>query len=513
MKKAILSLLALPLLLACSSEENEIVGNAGRVPLQIEFGDITRAALEGSTLPDSAQYGVFAASTTAPYNSLLENGENRCVTYVKGKSIFDQNVYIPEGGMAYVWAYYPHNVNINRIVLSDGWTIDATKQVDYLASSSYVTATETSPTVKLNMRHLLSRIHITVKKAADNTTDYYYKEAWLNNAYCYGRYSFTKSTMTVEKTTTTLYGYTTNNNSSLQDGKTVEFDFMVLPTTTNYVMNLELPNSSPVLKTALPSRKYVAGEQYNITLTINHLGQLTAGEWTIVPWETSTQGSLNVWKDDKTGEEDTPTPKPTEGEIDGHAYVDLGLPSGTLWATCNVGASKPEEFGSRFAWGETETKQEYSYENYKWGNGTYKSMTKYCINSEYGTIDNKTTLELSDDAAYIHWGGKWRMPIHEEMVELAANCSAEFTEVNNAKVYKLTGPNGKFLYLPADVTYSDCATSYWTTEMAISEGTSLYIHMLYLNKKDSPMMRSEVVGGRARGNFVRPVIHVGKNID
>ena len=504
MKKAILSLLALPLLLACSSEENEIVGNAGRVPLQIEFGDITRAALEGSTLPDSAQYGVFAASTTAPYNSLLENGENRCVTYVKGKSIFDQNVYIPEGGMAYVWAYYPHNVNINRIVLSDGWTIDATKQVDYLASSSYVTATETSPTVKLNMRHLLSRIHITVKKAADNTTDYYYKEAWLNNAYCYGRYSFTKSTMTVEKTTTTLYGYTTNNNSSLQDGKTVEFDFMVLPTTTNYVMNLELPNSSPVLKTALPSRKYVAGEQYNITLTINHLGQLTAGEWTIVPWETSTQGSLNVWKDDKTGEEDTPTPKPTEGEIDGHAYVDLGLPSGTLWATCNVGASKAEELGNLYMWGEIEMKGDGdwgTWEAYKFCNGTSSSLTKYNYDPKYGVVDNKYELDLEDDVANAMWGGNWKIPTESQIKELVTNCTSSWTDVNGVLGCMVYGPNGKTIFLPCKKNYNGCGYLGSTLDLTLPFSSSAFFiwNDGKITSASSP---------RNYHSFVRPVVSI-----
>ena len=70
--------------------------------------------------------------------------------------------------------------------------------------------------------------------------------------------------------------------------------------------------------------------------------------------------------------------------IDGHEYVDLGLPSGTLWATCNVGADTPEGYGDYFAWGETEPKEVYSWETYKWCNGDEYSMTKYCTNSQYG---------------------------------------------------------------------------------------------------------------------------------
>ena len=103
-------------------------------------------------------------------------------------------------------------------------------------------------------------------------------------------------------------------------------------------------------------------------------------------------------------------------------YVDLGLPSGTLWATCNVGAYTPEGRGEYFAWGETETKDSYSWSNYKWCYGTYDSMNKYFSNYGYATVDNKETLDLEDDAAYVNWGEDWRMPTSEEMEELYSNC-------------------------------------------------------------------------------------------
>ena len=76
--------------------------------------------------------------------------------------------------------------------------------------------------------------------------------------------------------------------------------------------------------------------------------------------------------------------------IDGHEYVDLDLPSGTLWATCNVGAEKPEEYGDYFAWGETKTKENYDWSTYKWCNGSEYELTKYCVSGRYGTVDNKT---------------------------------------------------------------------------------------------------------------------------
>lgn len=108
---------------------------------------------------------------------------------------------------------------------------------------------------------------------------------------------------------------------------------------------------------------------------------------------------------------------------DGHEYVDLGLPSGLLWATCNVGANSPEEYGDYFAWGETEPKETYDWSTYKWCEGDKKSLTKYTIpEGSTGFVDYKTRLEPADDAAHVNWGGNWRMPTEEEWQELRENC-------------------------------------------------------------------------------------------
>ena len=129
---------------------------------------------------------------------------------------------------------------------------------------------------------------------------------------------------------------------------------------------------------------------------------------------------------------------------DNHEWVDLGLPSGTLWATCNVGANSPEEYGDYFAWGETEPKEVYDWSTYKWCNGSENTMTKYCSNSSFGVVDNKTELDPEDDAAYVNWGPSWRMPTHEQLQELAENCTWEW--LGNG--CEFTGPNGNTLYLP-----------------------------------------------------------------
>ena len=135
-----------------------------------------------------------------------------------------------------------------------------------------------------------------------------------------------------------------------------------------------------------------------------------------------------------------------------HEYVDLGLPSGLKWATCNVGANAPEEYGDYFAWGEVEPKDYYDWDSYKWCKGNGDTQTKYCNNSHYGYngfTDYKTTLELSDDAAHVNWGGAWRMPTKAEQDELRELCTWTWTTQNGVNGYTVTGSNGNSIFLPA----------------------------------------------------------------
>ena len=127
--------------------------------------------------------------------------------------------------------------------------------------------------------------------------------------------------------------------------------------------------------------------------------------------------------------------------------IDLGL--SVKWASCNIGATSPEEYGDYYAWGETVEKEIYDWSNYKWCNGVVYSMTKYCNDSYFGIIDNKTILELEDDAAYKKWGNSWRMPTLEEMNELKNNCDWTWASINGINGYRVTGANGNSIFLPA----------------------------------------------------------------
>ena len=140
------------------------------------------------------------------------------------------------------------------------------------------------------------------------------------------------------------------------------------------------------------------------------------------------------------------------GTIDGRDYVDLGLPSGTLWATCNVGASSPEEYGDYFAWGETQPKTSYNWSTYKYSKGDASKMTKYCTSSSYGSVDNKTELEPSDDAAIANWGSGWQMPSFEQCKELynSSYTTTTWTTMNGVYGYEITSKsNGNSIFFPA----------------------------------------------------------------
>ncbi|MBQ7818234.1 MAG: hypothetical protein IJ341_00900 [Bacteroidales bacterium] len=166
--------------------------------------------------------------------------------------------------------------------------------------------------------------------------------------------------------------------------------------------------------------------------------------------------------------------KETKGVENGYTWIDLGL--SVKWATCNVGATTPEEYGDYFAWGETSPKTTYNWSTYKYCNGTSTSMTKYCTSSSYGTVDNKTELELSDDAARVNWGGSWRMPTKAEQDELrdTNNCTWEWTTQNGVNGYKVTSKkNGNSIFLPAagyrngsDLYGAGSYGNYWSSSLS-----------------------------------------------
>lgn len=136
----------------------------------------------------------------------------------------------------------------------------------------------------------------------------------------------------------------------------------------------------------------------------------------------------------------------------GHDWVDLGLPSGTLWSTCNIGANSPEEYGDYFAWGETTAKADYSWSTYRFCDESAGVLTKYCTQSDYGSVDGKTELDPEDDAATANWGSEWQMPNKAQWEELLNkdHITRTWTTRNSVNGYLFTSKsNGNSLFIPA----------------------------------------------------------------
>ena len=183
---------------------------------------------------------------------------------------------------------------------------------------------------------------------------------------------------------------------------------------------------------------------------------------------------------------------------DDHGYVDLGLPSGLLWATCNVGADTPEDYGDYFAWGETAPKSVYNWDTYQYNDGS--NLTKYTGS------DGLTTLLPEDDAATANWGSDWRMPTYDNWVELYLNTTVTWTTQNGVNGRLFTASNGNSLFLPAagyrndsSLDYAGSDGYYWSS--SLNSVTPDGAWALYFGSDDYGM--SSIY--RYYGHSVRPV--------
>ncbi len=194
-----------------------------------------------------------------------------------------------------------------------------------------------------------------------------------------------------------------------------------------------------------------------------------------------------------------------------HQYVDLGL--SVKWATCNIGADKPEDHGEYFSWGETENKRINNWETYRFTEEDKNQISKYCSNSQYGwheLADSLSALEPDDDVAHKKWGGNWRIPTKAEMKELLDNCTWTWTARNDINGYLVTGKKPGYtdrsIFIPVTGTYYDGKIfnphkqgSYWSRDCGTVYPADAYTLELSV-REASVGMRS-----RCESIAVRPV--------
>lgn len=203
-----------------------------------------------------------------------------------------------------------------------------------------------------------------------------------------------------------------------------------------------------------------------------------------------------------------------------YEYVDLNLPSGTLWATCNVGANSPEEYGYYYAWGETSNEKAYpignkssfTWTNYQFCRGSYDTLTKYNTIYIFGLVDNKEVLEPADDVATVKWGSEWRMPTNEEFQELVDRCTWVWTTQNGVNGCIVIGTNGNYIFLPAGGEMYPTIRNvgkygyYWTS--TLHNGNCHCAYGPYLYETDHGIG----LPTRCDGRNVRPVYNLNTSI-
>ncbi len=397
-------------LVSCSSEDagNMSSLKLSKVPLQlsVENDVASRGVVDGTTLPDNSTYNIYVYSKNeaTKYEALNNANYGSTVLYKDGISQIDDNpIYLPEDGSdVQVVALYGGisgnyaNLRVNKIELS------TKKQEDYLVGVNTNTVNKFYPKASLAFTHVMSRITLNIKKAEDNSNAYKIPSVTLNNV-------IGEAVLEVEGGSpylswigdvTTSISVQPTDYELYNSSDVVTVDFLVLPTEQQEItVKVQLDGIEQEIK--LPTTYFQMGQQYTYNVVI---------------------GKKNA----------------EISEVDGHEYVDLGLPSGTKWATHNLDMSQPnketisvEACGSYCNWADPTGEDIYKLEDVL---PSAVPPTSIC-NTDY-------------DIAHVQWGKEWRLPTHLEEYELRTKCTWEFIEINGINCGKAIGPNGNYIILP-----------------------------------------------------------------
>lgn len=442
------SAMALLALASCSNDDAGSLSSSAqdRVPLQVSVENAaTRGIITGTTLPDDCSYRIYAYSTNSETNyEALNNQSGSTVQYQKGVSRIDDNpIYLPEDGSdVQVVALYGgitgsyDNLWVNKIKLSEK------AQEDYLVGVNTNKVNKSNPKANLAFTHVMSRVTLNIKRAKDNTNSYKIPEVTINNL-AFDAY------MDVREGKPIINGVDNSQNFILpvkiddyvldDSAKVITADFLVLPTEQENI-TIKLDGFSQEIK--LPISNFEMGQQYSFNVVIGKN-------------------------------------KPEITELK-HEYVDLGLPSGTKWATHNLDVSRPNK--------ETASVEDYgSYCN--WADPTGENVYKD-ENTLPSAIPPASICNTDYDIAHVQWGKEWSLPTKEMQYELRTECKWENVEINGVKCCKAIGPNGNYIILPLGGCWLGHNTAvadagkrgfYWTGECWKDKDNNYYVYYLGVN--------------------------------
>lgn len=506
---------------SCSNETiyetNNGSNTSGRVPITFSAYTpaMTRADAAVATIDSLTETG-GGFYLQASYDTEAAGGNGTTATQIFAETYFcnadDGSCYNEEHKSAY-WpsdkdaavsfiGIYPHTLideETTTLSRNDNSQYElafaADGKKDYMAAytSSSLSATENGAgSIELTFKHLLAQVQFYIK-CEDDGLAYTLKSAKLNAPKKATYNLVTGSVVADEEMQDYTFASSASEIASANYAK--KGDTYMLPATCNEVEGVAsgstctLTITYEVQYTETSSLSYTKSAEVVIFAGyVNNINASVSGGDTPISISVSVDQLKNY-----------------------HAYVDLGLPSGLLWATCNIGADSPEDYGNYFAWGETtgydEGKTTFSWENYTLCEGSSRTMTKYCTDSNYGAVDNKTVLEFDDDAAAANWGGIWRIPTAEEWQELLDNCTQEYGKQNNVNGFIFTSSsNGESLFLPAcgdrmSVLDREGNASYWSSSLYTGNNEARYATGDSYNQMKIQYSSYE----RCRGLPIRPV--------
>ena len=457
---------------ACSNSEADDISlstEQNKVPLSvsaiIQSGDNSRkVSLDSETFEVGDTIGLFILDSSN--NAYNESTDSYNLPAVFNGTDFDltQDVYLTDEE-AYVYAYYPYTYFDDA---TNGVEMEVySGDVDVLTAESPSTASRDNPQATLTFCHALSRITLSLKVSEDMEGVTITNVNIISESYDLVHYVEFFSSLSVKEET---WSFSVDCSEKLSSTETTDIDILLYPASAeDKTASLVIDDTTYEFEfpTSLTD-SWEAGCQYTYPITIT----------------TST-----ATEDDSTDNIYYPTTN-----YNGYAAVDLGL--SVKWATMNVGAESPEDYGNYYAWGEIETKDEYTKNN---------SVT-------YGVDMDDISGNAEYDAATANWGSSWRIPTYDEIEELSDNCSWTWTTYNSVYGYFVTGTNGNSIFLPASGIRSGSSLfgagtgGYYWSSTSDDDYNDEYNYAIGLYLYEDIVGYGWGYGNRSEGHSVRPVI-------